>query len=86
MGLHRCTEPECPFIGQTTSRSCGCHKTDYEVLRGVIREMLAADDAMLAFLLAAEPKSMGEGEWQRLHAARSERRRAATDAARAAIA
>ncbi len=32
MGLHRCTEPECPFVGQTTSRSCGCHKTDEQVL------------------------------------------------------
>lgn len=86
MGLHRCAETECTFFGQTTSRSCGCHKTDEEVLRGVIRELLSADDAMMAFLCGADPRALGEGEWQRQHEMRSKRRRAATDAARAAIA
>lgn len=86
MGLHRCAETECTFFGQTTSRSCGCHKTDEEVLRGIIREMLAADDAILAFVLAADPKILGEGEWARQHAKCSQRRHAALVAARDAVA
>lgn len=40
MGLHRCTESECPFIGQTTSRSCGCHKTNEEVLEARVAVLL----------------------------------------------
>ena len=86
MGLHRCTEPECPHIGQATSRSCGCHRTDEHVLRAVIREQLAADDAMMAFILVANPKMLGEDEWKRQHADLSARRSAATSACRAAVA
>jgi hypothetical protein len=34
MGLHRCTEAECPFVGKPSTRgSCRCHKTDEEVLK-----------------------------------------------------
>ncbi len=42
MGLHRCTEAECPFLGQATSDSCRCHKTDVQVLREQRDDMLAA--------------------------------------------
>ncbi len=41
MGLHRCTEAECPFLGKTTSRSCGCHKTDEQVLTKQRDDLLA---------------------------------------------
>ena len=34
MSLHRCTETDCPFIGQTTTKACRCHRTDEQVLQG----------------------------------------------------
>jgi hypothetical protein len=51
-----------------------------------LEEYLAADDAMAAFLLGADPKALGEMEWRGQHSERSTRRRNATTAARAAIA
>lgn len=42
MSLHRCTETECPFIGQTTSRSCLCHKTDEQVLAERVKDLTIA--------------------------------------------
>ena len=47
MGLHRCTEPECPFVGQTTSRSCRCHKTNEEVLTKQRDRLLDALETIL---------------------------------------
>lgn len=48
--LHKCTDAECPFVGQRTDRTCGCHQTDEQVLRdenerlrGVLRQ---AQDAL----------------------------------------
>lgn len=29
---HRCTEQECPHIGQRSDRGCGCHKTREQML------------------------------------------------------
>jgi hypothetical protein len=40
MGLHRCTEVECPYLGQATSRSCGCHKTDEQILQERVAVLL----------------------------------------------
>ena len=42
MSLHRCTTPECPFVGQVTSRGCKCHKTDEQVLRAMNADLLVA--------------------------------------------
>lgn len=39
MGLHRCTEQECPYLGQTSGRGCGCHKTDEQVLQGRVERL-----------------------------------------------
>ena len=58
-----------------------CH----DELVAALEEQLAADDALTAFLLAADPKELGEAEWQRQHLERSNRKRAATTTARAAL-
>lgn len=42
MSLHRCSTAECPFVGQHTTRSCECHKTDEQVLRATIADLRAA--------------------------------------------
>ncbi len=42
MGLHRCIEAECPCFGQATTRGCGCHQTDEQVLREQRDELLMA--------------------------------------------
>src|SRR5690348_50550 len=55
-------------------------------LAAALKEMLAADDAMSAFIIAADPAKLGEKEWNRQHTERSARRRRATEAARAAVA
>ena len=52
---------------------------------GALEEQMAADDALSAFLLIAEPKVLGEEKWRREHGERSERRRRATMASRRAI-
>lgn len=41
MMLHKCTEAECPFLGQRT-RGCGCHQTDEQVLRAENARLRAA--------------------------------------------
>lgn len=53
-------------------------------LRDALAELLAADDAVTAFVLTASPSEMGEGAWRREHAERYARRRKAIDAARSA--
>lgn len=54
-------------------------------LRGVIREMLAAHDAMAAFVIGCDPAKVGEAQWDTMHKERAERRRRADEAAREAI-
>lgn len=39
---HRCTEKECPFVGQVTSKSCRCHKTAEQMLVERVAELEAA--------------------------------------------
>jgi hypothetical protein len=51
-----------------------------------LEEHLAASDALTAFLLAADPKVVGEQEWRVGHAQRSLRRNNSITAARDAIA
>lgn len=55
-------------------------------MRAAIKEKLAADDAMLAFILNATLTELGEEEWQRQHKVRAARGRAATDGMLAALA
>lgn len=55
-------------------------------MRAAIKEKLAADDAMLAFVLNASPSALGDEEWDRQHKTRAERGRAATAGLIAAIA
>lgn len=50
-----------------------------------LAEQIAADDSMLAFLLVADAKQIGEAEWDRQHKERSERKRKALESARAAL-
>lgn len=54
-------------------------------LREALGELLAADDAMAAFIIAVEPAVLGETEWQQQHRERSARRRKAIASARAAL-
>lgn len=85
MSLHRCTEAECPFVGQITSRSCRCHKTDLEMLEGAIKALLSADDDMLSFLVSVRPADIGEDEWRKQHKAHSDRSRDARSSARTLV-
>lgn len=55
-------------------------------LLAALRECIAADDAMAAFLIGADVSVLGREEWRLLHKARSDRRAAAITKARAAIA
>lgn len=55
-------------------------------LLSALTELLAADDAMSAFLIGADLSKIGREEWGRQHAERSVRRKAALDAARAIVA
>lgn len=54
-------------------------------MREALSELLAADDAMAAFIIAAEPSVLGEAEWAQQHRERSARRRRAIAKARAAL-
>lgn len=40
MGLHRCTEADCPDFGKPSARHCGCHKPDETVLREALQAIL----------------------------------------------
>jgi len=44
--IHRCTDPECPFVGQVTSKSCGCHKTAEQMLKERVAKLEAALDRL----------------------------------------
>ena len=39
---HRCTDSDCPFRGQATRPSCGCHKTSEQILLEERKLLLAA--------------------------------------------
>jgi len=78
-------------------KSSGLSKSQLEVVAGMrahrvnqltaaLRELLAADDAMTAFLFAADPQKVGEEEWDRQRNERSQRKRKATMAARVLLA
>lgn len=67
-------------------RSKTLSMVDAHLLAAALREKLAADDALTAFLLSADHLRIGEAEWDRQHKERSERRRLATLASRAALA
>lgn len=43
--VHRCTDPDCTFVGQVTSKSCGCHKTAEQMLKERVEELEAALNA-----------------------------------------
>jgi hypothetical protein len=92
MGLHRCTEAECPYEGDLSPSSCGCHKTDERIMADAanallvaLKALVAADDAMLAFLLTADADKIGEEAWAAQHKERATHKRDATLAAIAGI-
>ena len=58
---------------------------EIERLRAALRDLISADDAMLAFLLAVTSQELGEPEWDRQHKERSQQKRSATLAALALI-
>lgn len=49
--IHRCTEKECPFVGQVTSKSCGCHKTAEQMMTERIARL---ERSLLPFVEAYE--------------------------------
>jgi hypothetical protein len=55
MSLHRCTETDCLFIGQTTTKGCGCHRTDEQVLRDALKHVSDCLKLELAGVLDGEP-------------------------------
>lgn len=59
--------------------------SDHDRMVAVLRELLAADDALMAFVIGASPKLLGEMEWRDQKSERSTRRRKALAAARAAL-
>lgn len=46
MSLHRCSEAECPYLGEPSSRHCRCHRTDEEVLRAENKAMREALESL----------------------------------------
>lgn len=42
MSLHRCPEADCTYFGKPSAESCGCHKTDAQVIRDQRCELLEA--------------------------------------------
>jgi len=60
-------------------------QAEIERLREALRDLISADDAMLAFLLAVTSQELGEPEWDRQHKERSQQKRSATLAALALI-
>ncbi len=58
---HRCTEKECPFVGQVTSKSCRCHKTAEQMLAERVEELEAALD-VVRIELAALTANPGDHE------------------------
>lgn len=54
MSEHKCSDPECPYVGQASATSCACHLSEVESLRAenialkAERDALAAENARLA--------------------------------------
>ena len=48
MSLHRCTDTDCPYKGQSSPRSCTCHQTDEQTLRVRSAMLLASLQALLS--------------------------------------
>jgi hypothetical protein len=64
---------------------CGLAADRIERLEKALAELLAADDALAAFLVAADAKNIGEAAWRGQHNERSIRRYNAIVDARAAM-
>lgn len=62
MDRHRCTDVDCPYIGQITTRACACHKTEVEVLRDQRDELLETLKELLLQALQSELNSPAN-EW-----------------------
>lgn len=43
-GPHRCSDGECPYIGQASPKSCGCHKSDEQMLKWAYANLVEALD------------------------------------------
>ncbi len=56
-----------------------------KALEEALRDHMAADEAMLDFIVKVDPKKVGEDEWGRQHAILCKRRLASRNAARAAL-
>ena len=44
--IHRCTDKDCTFVGQVTSKSCGCHKTAEQMLTERVQKLESALDRL----------------------------------------
>lgn len=84
-GARSYTATVCTFPGTNRDEEHAALIAAAPEMCDAIKEKLAADDAMLAFILNARPSELGEEEWDRQHKSRSERGRAATAALRAAL-
>ena len=42
MTLHRCNDNGCPYFEQATTKGCLCHKTDEQVLREQVGDLVTA--------------------------------------------
>jgi hypothetical protein len=51
---HVCTTADCPFVGQPTTTSCGCHVSQVDFLRRQRNELLIALDGAAASIRDAE--------------------------------
>lgn len=66
--LHKCTDTECPYVGQRTSRGCGCHQTDEQVLRIALERAVAILDGELG----SSWGDRNQADWTIIDAALSE--------------
>ncbi|WBU27633.1 hypothetical protein OOZ54_13265 [Rhodopseudomonas palustris] len=58
---HRCTEAECPYVGQPSPAGCGCHKTTHQLLKERAAAVEQQVEYLRAALLRARKWCMGEG-------------------------
>lgn len=65
--LHKCTDTECPFVGQRTSRHCRCHQTDEQVLRIALERAVAILDGELG----SSWSDRNQADWEIIDAALS---------------
>ncbi len=54
MTEHRCNDNGCPYLGQASPKSCACHKTNEQVLREQVCDLMDAAERALNYIANTE--------------------------------